>query len=509
MTRSSLNAIASLLLLAGLLGLPALASASEITVNTTADQPPTQPECAGAAGDCSLRQAIDVANHHSLQSVTIVLPAGHYRLTIHGNEEDAGNSGDLDITDSEDVTIHGAGARRTTVDATGLGDRVFDVLEGGSLRLKGLTVTGGEAPDGDGGGIRSRGGILHVERVAVLGNTATGPGSGGGVYADRSLVMVDESLLARNRDSGNGGGLYSEETWVTMVNTTIADNAVDTGLYPGDPSWGAHGGGAEIRGGTLLLQNVTVSGNSIRDGNGGEEGAGAGLSVYANVTDVVSTILYGNSGVEVETTGQCGDPIPSSGHNLEAPPPPGESRCFSQPTDLIADPMLGPLRNNGGETDTMALPAASPAIDAGESNRCPASDQRGSPRQILRGCDIGAFEYMPPPPRIKRKGKVHVKATDKTFLVMSGFKVHCLREDGLCTGTIEAGWKGSIGKATFGVGPGRTKALSLKLNRRGARLLNERGKLKARFDVSCTVAWGAIATARAKLVLKLPPARHE
>jgi hypothetical protein len=66
--------------------------------------------------------------------------------------------------------------------------------------------------------------------------------------------------------------------------------------------------------------------------------------------------------------------------------------------------LVGPLANNGGETDTYAIPANSPAVDKGVG--CESTDQRGLPRK--RGCDIGAYEYQgnlppsggqqPPPP---------------------------------------------------------------------------------------------------------------
>ena len=67
-----------------------------------------------------------------------------------------------------------------------------------------------------------------------------------------------------------------------------------------------------------------------------------------------------------------------------------------------ADPRLGPLQNNGGATDTHALLAGSPAIDAGDPNGCTdatgallTTDQRGAPRSSGSDprCDIGAFEF--------------------------------------------------------------------------------------------------------------------
>ena len=59
--------------------------------------------------DCSLREAIVAANA-AADADTINVPAGAYTLTIAGMLEDAGATGDLDITES--VTITGAGLLR-------------------------------------------------------------------------------------------------------------------------------------------------------------------------------------------------------------------------------------------------------------------------------------------------------------------------------------------------------------------------------------------------------------
>ena len=56
------------------------------------------------------------------------------------------------------------------------------------------------------------------------------------------------------------------------------------------------------------------------------------------------------------------------------------------------DPLLGLLNQNGGPTTTHALLAGSPAIDAGTSEGCPATDQRGVSRPQGEACDMGSFE---------------------------------------------------------------------------------------------------------------------
>jgi len=59
---------------------------------------------------------------------------------------------------------------------------------------------------------------------------------------------------------------------------------------------------------------------------------------------------------------------------------------------LSGDPLLSGPANFGGETLTFALLPGSPALEAGDTASCPATDQRGISRPQGSGCDIGAFE---------------------------------------------------------------------------------------------------------------------
>ena len=56
------------------------------------------------------------------------------------------------------------------------------------------------------------------------------------------------------------------------------------------------------------------------------------------------------------------------------------------------NPKLGPLQDNGGPTFTHALLATSPAIDAGNDAKAPATDQRGVRRPQGAASDVGALE---------------------------------------------------------------------------------------------------------------------
>ena len=107
------------------LRLPAAFAATTITVTSTADDLTVN-------GNCTLREAVKAANTELAVDAcpagsgadTISLPAGTFTLALAGAEEDANATGDLDVLAS--VTIEGASATTTIVDANGL-DRVFDV----------------------------------------------------------------------------------------------------------------------------------------------------------------------------------------------------------------------------------------------------------------------------------------------------------------------------------------------------------------------------------------------
>ena len=69
---------------------------------------------------------------------------------------------------------------------------------------------------------------------------------------------------------------------------------------------------------------------------------------------------------------------------------------FDPQNDLLIDPKLRELQNNGGATETFALLEESPAIDAGSNPNNLETDQRGEGfnRTVGNGTDIGAYEVQ-------------------------------------------------------------------------------------------------------------------
>jgi predicted outer membrane repeat protein len=178
-------------------------------------------------------------------------------------------------------------------------------------------------------------------------------------------MTVTDSTVSGNTADYSGGGIYGDG--LTLTNSTVSGNTAD---YSGG---GIYGDG-------LTLTNSTVSGNDANQ---------SGAGIYSGDATLTHTIVAGNG----TTTPNCNEALDSLGYNLTD----DDSCGFTAPGDLVvADAMLGPLADNGGPTETHALLAGSPAIDAGSPD-CPppSTDQRGVTRPQGAACDVGAFESGP------------------------------------------------------------------------------------------------------------------
>jgi hypothetical protein len=136
----------------------------------------------------------------------------------------------------------------------------------------------------------------------------------------------------------------------------------------------------------MLVTNSTFDDNSAS--------IGGGILVFGPL-QIGNTILNkGDSGANIDSFGQV--IVTSLGYNLSSDD--GSGHLTGSGDQINADPLLGPLQNNGGLTFTQALLPGSPAIDMGDPSFAPPPlfDQRGSGfDRVMNGrVDVGAFEVQ-------------------------------------------------------------------------------------------------------------------
>jgi len=275
------------------------------------------------------------------------------------------------------------------------------IQSGGGINSRdALTLTGVTLSDnyalGDGGGLYSEDESLALTNVLVETNTALG--SGGGLYAlaltSDTHADLSQVTLATNQAGGAGGGIY-QSTYMSVTNSTLSGNTA------GDD------GGGIANTGALTLHSVTLAYNTAdSDANG--SGDGGGIWQYSTHQPGVTNSIIGNNSDDSPGPGDpdCSGTYTSHGYNLirDATGCSGFVTVYDK-TGAAATPLepyLLPLGDYGGATPTHAprytARFQSPAVDAGTSTSCPATDQRGVARPIDRDgdgtpeCDIGAVE---------------------------------------------------------------------------------------------------------------------
>lgn len=274
------------------------------------------------------------------------------------------------------------------LDAPGSSDALGGgIYAKGALNMNFSQVSGARARSVSGytygGGIFSAYALgLFYSKVET--NIAYGFGYGGGIAA-RGRVLIEASLVDTNQAQYDGGlALFGGSTIAHALE--IADSTVTLNTAQGNV------GGIEADA-ELYLYNSTIAFNS-----GGANRAGGVVLNGASVLSMYSTIVARNtSGGKYSDISGASTIVGS--HNLVI------ASSTTLPGDtIIADPALGPLQNNGGQTHTMALLAGSPAINAGNNILNEVCDQRSGnfsyydgfivkyPRVVGTNADIGAFE---------------------------------------------------------------------------------------------------------------------
>lgn len=215
---------------------------------------------------------------------------------------------------------------------------------------------------------------LTQGELAIANDNTTGP--------DLTIEGPEGSGLTVNANNSSRVFLVGSGADVAIDRITITGGRAE-GSTPDNIQ--SQGGGI-LSYGNLTLTNSTVSGNTATNASGGIYNAGT-----ARLTNTI--VARNRATADPDVGGMAFD---SEGNNLIGNT--GGSTGWSA-SDLLNQqkPLLGPLQNNGGPTNTLALWPGSPAIDAADNDRCPAVDQRGITRKDGDGdrtviCDIGAYE---------------------------------------------------------------------------------------------------------------------
>jgi len=213
---------------------------------------------------------------------------------------------------------------------------------------------------------------LEMYECIVRDNTDIGDkmSEGGGIRSGPAKLFIADSLIHSNTSS-SGAGIFIAGGSVVLQNTTISGNIASR-----------LGGGINNQGGSLTANNVTITNNIASGGGGGIHNEAGGRVTLEN------SILAGNTS---GWANDCGGSIGTLGYNLIG----DDTNCTFTPTTsdwVNIDPRLGPLANNGGPTNTHALLRNSPAIHTGNDLSCESTDQRGVSRPQGPHCDMGAVE---------------------------------------------------------------------------------------------------------------------
>ena len=351
----------------------------------------------------------------------------------------------------DNLTLNGPGPDALAIDGNHL-DRVFIHPHGGVLTVHAMTIQHGrDRATGfhvAGGGCIASAGYLTLDNAIVRNCYAGGEGAYGGALYAYSLTMANSTLSGNvgygvHEDAGTaafGGAAFVYS--MQLTESTVSGNRAEHRFHAGRTSYDIGGGVITVLGGSIVsstidsntsygrgggiaafnpmtISNSTFSGNVAQTEIGGAlflrwpatlqannstftanhaQAGGGGLWIATSMSELQSSLVFGNSaGAGNFADLQCPSALVISGtNNLVGIASP----TVILPADtLTANPLLGPLANNGGPTRTHALGTGSPAVDAGNDMANLAFDQRGPayPRVVGAAADIGAFEQQAVP----------------------------------------------------------------------------------------------------------------
>ena len=207
------------------------------TVNSTDD--PGDGSC--LTGGCTLREAI--ADAIPGDTIDFDLPPSSTIFLVDGQ-----------LVIDKNLTIEGPGIDDLSISGSG-NSRVFYIDSGATVRIKNLTVTGGNENSGNGGGILNNDGNLTLFRVAITDSHAE---NGGGLAIENGKVKAFSTDIIGNDADVNGGGIWngSSSTQKFFFLRVLYNTA------------GEDGGGIYNDGGTVKRRFMNYGGNEPNNYSG-------------------------------------------------------------------------------------------------------------------------------------------------------------------------------------------------------------------------------------------------
>ncbi|HEY1381314.1 MAG TPA: right-handed parallel beta-helix repeat-containing protein, partial [Gemmataceae bacterium] len=307
------------------------------------------------------------------------------------------------FNDGENVTLANdvITANFATGDPTERGGAVF-VGTNGTLTIQNSTLSGNSASGSGGAVYMGVSSSLTVQNSTLSGNTTAVRGGAAYFYANGSLSLVNSAVTGNRATSARGGGgvyFYGNVTagGFTVQNTTISGNSA-AGV----------GGGISLRNftGNALIQDSTITGNtSASTSNSPVYGGGGGIAKTLGATTGTITlqgsIVAGNTSTATVNRPDIfanGTNTVIADHSLigvvnsGVPLAPTSANNLTGTDAAPLNPLLGPLANNGGPTQTHLPQPGSPAVNHGVAVSGVTTDQAGNPRAVGVAPDIGAVE---------------------------------------------------------------------------------------------------------------------
>ena len=379
--------------------------------------------CFGAAGNGSITQTVSIDK----------------AVTLAGGYEPSGDwsSAEPDLYE-------------TRLDAQGDG-RVVTISNADNVIIQDLSLTGGYAvaPGGysnqanHGGGLYIDNSTVTLENVVVRDNFAERYSSGIYVRTAGSTLTINNSAIISNTIDGligrrGGGIMVHTNTALTLTNSTIAHNESQGGggiyasggttVYIEDStishnqSVSVDGGGMYFGGSLLTVVNSTFSHNEAASTKTAAILAGGDANISFS-TIVSNTGAHGlKSGGSLTLTNSviayhsldCDAAIAvDGGYNLSS-----DNSCgLTAGTSITnTDPLLGPLADNFGETQSHLPAQNSPLLNQVPNgvNGCGTTvttDQRAISRTDHLPCDIGSVE-LPQSPLVAPSVQINVNGAD-------------------------------------------------------------------------------------------------